>query len=112
MSAPAADSATAEVVVAAHEHAHEHPSDKRYVVIALVLAVLTGLEVLTYFVNFHGAAKPMLLIMMAAKFVIVAAMFMHLKFDSKVFRRFLITGIILSCFCYVGVFLIFGFWGN
>ncbi len=94
------------------EGGHKHPSDKNYVIIALVLAALTGLEVLTYFVNFGSAAKPSLLAMMSIKFVIVAAMFMHLKFDSKVFRRFLITGIILACFCYTGMFLIFAFFGK
>ncbi len=97
---------------AAHAGAHKHPSDKNYVVIALVLAALTGLEVLTYFVDFGSAAKPSLLAMMAIKFVIVGAMFMHLKFDSKIFRRFLITGIILAGFCYTGMFLIFNFFGK
>ena len=95
-----------------HEGGHKHPTDKNYVVIAMVLAGLTGLEVLTYFVDFGSAAKPSLLAMMTIKFVIVGAMFMHLKFDSKIFRRFLITGIVLAGLCYTGMFLIFNFFGK
>ena len=43
---------------------------------------------------------------------LVGAMFMHLKFDSKIFRRFLITGIVLAGLCYTGMFLIFNFFGK
>ena len=33
------------------EHVHEHPSDKKYFQIAGVLAVLTALEVATYWLS-------------------------------------------------------------
>jgi cytochrome c oxidase subunit 4 len=89
-----------------HEHAlHAHPSDGQYVLIALFLAVITGAEVLTYYVNFFKEHFPLLLLtlipMMIIKFGIVAAFFMHLRFDNKIFRRIFITGILLATFVYM-----------
>jgi len=85
-----------------HEGAHEHPADKQYVLVALVLGVLTALEVLTYFIDFGGAANPLLVVLMIAKFILVILFFMHLKFDNPVFMRLFVAGLILA----VGVYLI------
>jgi cytochrome c oxidase subunit IV len=38
--------------------------------------------------------------MMLVKFTMVAAYFMHLKFDSKIFRRLFIVGILLALAVY------------
>jgi hypothetical protein len=71
--------------------------------VALVLAVITAAEVGTYYTDFSTQALlAVLMPMMIVKFGIVAAMFMHLRFDSKMFRRFFITGILLA----VGVYMI------
>jgi cytochrome c oxidase subunit 4 len=87
------------------DHAHAHPSDFQYVMIALFLAVITGAEVLTYYVNFFKDHFPLLLLtllpMMIIKFGVVAAFFMHLRFDNKLFRRVFITGIVLATFVYM-----------
>jgi cytochrome c oxidase subunit 4 len=40
--------------------------------------------------------RPLLGVMMLVKFSMVALYFMHLKFDSKIFRRFFVLGIILA----------------
>jgi len=89
-----------------HAHAdvdHAHPSDLTYIKVGAVLFVVTALEVATYAVGMSGAALLLLLFpMMTFKFGVVAAYFMHLKFDSKLFRRFFITGIVLA----VGVYMI------
>ena len=65
--------------------AHE-VSDKQYVVIALLLAVLTALEVAATEVGLGSFLIPALLIMMAIKFFIVVSYFMHLKHDSGLFK--------------------------
>jgi cytochrome c oxidase subunit 4 len=83
----------------AHEHAH--PSDKQYIGIAAILAVVTAIEVGLSYAKLGNANAPLLLIGMAVKFFLVASFFMHLKFDSKVFRRFFITGLVLAVFCYI-----------
>ena len=72
----------------AHEHgeAHEHGmSNAGYVKIAILLAVLTAIEVATYYVDFGALFLPTLLVLMSVKFFIVVSYFMHLKFDNKIF---------------------------
>ena len=88
------------------EHSeHTHPSDAQYVLIAVVLAFITGAEVLTSYVDFFRShfilLVVMLIPMMIIKFAIVAAFFMHLRFDNKIFRRVFITGILLATIVYL-----------
>ena len=100
----------AEAAHADHEvHAHEHPSDKKYIVVALILAAFTALEVLTYFVDFKAAAVPTLIILMIIKFVMVVLYFMHLRFDSPVFMRLFVTGLVLAVSVYAIMFAAFQF---
>jgi len=89
----------------AETHEHTHPSDAQYVLIAAILAFITGAEVLTYYLDFFTSHFALLLLtlipMMIIKFGIVAAFFMHLRFDNKLFRRVFITGILLATFVYM-----------
>jgi cytochrome c oxidase subunit IV len=75
-----------------HDTGH-HPTPREYVRIAIVLAVLTALEVSTYFVDFGGIAIPLLVVLMLIKFVLVAGFFMHLRFDTKLYGRLLYGGL-------------------
>ncbi|HAZ35986.1 MAG TPA: hypothetical protein DCY69_04570, partial [Acidimicrobiaceae bacterium] len=55
--------------VEAHEGGHDHPTDAKYIRVAIVLGIVTALEVATYFVNIPGAILiPVLLGMMVFKF--------------------------------------------
>jgi cytochrome c oxidase subunit 4 len=85
------------------EHAHAHPSDLQYVMIAVFLAVVTGAEVGLYYINGLDflVLAGLLLVLMVVKFATVAAFFMHLRFDSKLFRRVFITGIVLATTVYL-----------
>jgi cytochrome c oxidase subunit 4 len=95
------------------EHAHDHPSDGRYVKIALLLGAITAAEVATYFFELSTKELVILLFpMMIIKFGIVAAYFMHLKFDHPIFRRAFIAGIILAVLVYCAALTTFGFWSN
>jgi cytochrome c oxidase subunit 4 len=106
---PAADEHTAD----GHDEAHdEHPSDAKYVVIALILGVLTAFEVATYYVDIGSLLVPALLIMMVTKFSIVALYFMHLKFDSKFANRMFLIGIFLAVAVYAGTLSTFAFFGS
>jgi cytochrome c oxidase subunit IV len=78
-----------------HGTAH-HPSPREYVRIAVVLGVLTALEVSTYFVDFGRVAIPLLVVLMTIKFVLVAGFFMHLRFDTKLYGRMLYGGLALA----------------
>lgn len=94
---------------AADDHAaqHDHPTEHKYWIIALILGVITAFEVTISYVDLGNAVAPLLLIGMVMKFFIVASYFMHLKFDSKVARRLFISGLSLALFCYLGVFMMF-----
>jgi len=83
-------------------HEAHHPSDGHYVKIAVALAVITALEVAWSYMGLPTVLEVGgLLLMMAIKFFVVAAQFMHLKFDSKVLTRLFYAGLFLA----VGVYL-------
>lgn len=96
---------------APHDATHDHPSDKKYIQIALILAVLTAAEVATFYVEEELGALliPILMVMMVVKFVIVAAFFMHLRFDSRLFTWVFAAGILLASAVYIGLLLSFRF---
>ena len=86
-----------------------HPTEAKYIKVALILAVLTGIEVGLYYTQFSEAATNAALILLAAvKFVMVAAYFMHLKFDNKLLRRLFITGFVLAVSVYIAYLLTLG----
>jgi cytochrome c oxidase subunit 4 len=85
-----------------HAEAHEHGmSNAGYIKIAILLAVLTAIEVATYYVDFGALFLPTLLVLMAVKFFIVVSYFMHLKFDSKLFSFSFYAGLVLAVTVYV-----------
>jgi cytochrome c oxidase subunit 4 len=93
-----------------HEEAHEHGmSDAGYIKIAVILALITALEVSTYYVDFGPLFMPSLIIMMVVKFVMVVSYFMHLKFDSKIFSFLFYTGLGLALFVYITALATFKF---
>jgi cytochrome c oxidase subunit IV len=89
---------------------HEHPSDGQYVKIALILAAVTLIEVLLYYWSIpdERANNAALLVLALIKFVMVAAFFMHLRFDNRLLRRLFIAGFILAIFCYIAYLLTMG----
>ena len=102
---------TATENVATHDTEHDHPTDARYIRVATILGVVTALEVATYFLNIPGAVLiPALLAMMVFKFFYVAAWFMHLRFDSPMFTKFFVTGLVLATLVYGIVLSVFEFW--
>ena len=91
------------------DHGEKHFTDAQYVVVALILAVLTAIEVSTYFVDFGPLMMPVLIVLMIVKFFTVVAYFMHLKFDNKLFSALFYTGLILAVGVYCGALATFKF---
>ena len=93
---------------------HEHPSDWAYVKIALILGVITAVEVVTYFetvfFSWGRFLVPSLLLMMVVKFWLVATWFMHLKFDNPIFSKMFVGGLVLAVGVYVATLTAFEFW--
>jgi len=96
------------------DHAHEHPSDLLYVKVALFLAVLTALEVSTYFLNDASTTVLVLILfpMMIIKFVTVIMYFMHLKYDNPLFKRVFIFGLGLATVVFLITLTAFDFWSS
>ena len=80
---------------AGHAEAHEaHPTWSTYWKVALILTVITVVEVMCYYIPAFVATPyfvPTLLILSAVKFAIVVMFYMHLKYDAKLYRA-LFTG--------------------
>ena len=84
-----------------------HPTPKKYVQIAIVLGVLTAIEVALYYTeDIVGVfTDPLLMILAIGKFVIVVGWFMHLRFENKLVNRFFVGGMILALFLFAIVML-------
>lgn len=85
-----------------------HPHPREYVKIAVILAVLTAIEVaISYIDALSGVLVPMLGALAIAKFAMVVGYFMHLKFDSKLFRYLFVTGLGFALVVFLIVLVIF-----
>jgi cytochrome c oxidase subunit IV len=88
--------------------AHDHPTDGHYIRIAIILAVLTAIEVALSYVGLEGLGLLVpLFVVMIIKFVLVVLHFMHLKFDSKVLSRVFYAGLLMAIFVYVAALTTF-----
>jgi cytochrome c oxidase subunit 4 len=93
------------------DHAH-HPSPAQYWKTAVVLAVLTAIEVGMFYIDKElglGAFNAAILLVLAvAKFIIVVGWFMHLRFESPMLNRFFTGGFILAFSLYAIVLGLLG----
>jgi cytochrome c oxidase subunit 4 len=94
----------------AHD-AHAHPTWKQYKWVALILTVITIVEVWVYYIPSFVASKlfvPSLLIMSAVKFAIVVMFYMHLKYDARLFRALFTGPLIIAVVTIVSLLFLFG----
>jgi cytochrome c oxidase subunit 4 len=84
--------------MSAEEHIH-HPTPAQYWKIAVVLAVLTAIEVAIYYIH-RDFNTVLLLVLAALKFIIVIGWYMHLRFEKPTLSRFFTAGFILACALY------------
>ena len=85
-----------------------HPQPRQYVFIGIVLAIVTALEVGIYYLDIPSSALvASLMIFAVIKFVLVGSWFMHLKFDSRIFRMLFITGIVTALVIFTVMLVIF-----
>ena len=75
--------------------AHSHPTPKTYWMIALLLAVITAVEIAIPSIAAFDAIKvPSLLLLGGIKFMLVVGFFMHLRFDKPLYRSLFFVGVI------------------
>jgi cytochrome c oxidase subunit 4 len=98
-----------ELVEEVIEH-HDHPGPRQYVLIAVVLCILTGIEVGLYYLEGDVADNLLITglgVLAGAKFFLVCAWYMHMKMDAPFFRRTFVVGIALATAVYGVVLLTF-----
>jgi len=91
-----------------------HATVRTYIVVAVVLAIITAMEVATLYIPGIPSALLVtsLLVMSAIKFALVVGFFMHLKYDSNIMRSFFIgplfiaIGIILALMALFSAFIL------
>src|SRR5918997_932166 len=104
---------------APHEE-HAHPTAGLYAKVGLVLFVLTALEVGLYEITYGGHAGPsaralmpffvpLLLLLSAAKFALVAMFYMHLKQDSKLFSGVFVFPLIIAAVVIVSLMILMAY---
>ena len=89
--------------------AHQtHASVGFYWMIAGVLGIITAVEVAIFYIPaIGGALVPSLLVLSAAKFLLVVMFFMHLKFDSWWFTGLFLAGLSLAIFMVVALVMLY-----
>ena len=92
-----------------HADEQAHPTAGVYIRIAVILTILTVIEVGVFYVPaFHPVLAPTLLSLSAVKFAIVVMFYMHLKMDNKFFT-FLFGGpLLLAGAVMLGLMFLFG----
>lgn len=103
--------ATAETHAATEEGRHDEPhvGNRTYVVVAAVLAVLTALEVMIFYVPaVRPVLVPLLMVLMLAKFALVVLYFMHLKFDSSLLSGLFSGPMLISTTVVLALLALFG----
>jgi len=89
----------------------EHPTWSTYWKVAVILTLITVVEVWVYYIPSFVASKafiPALLIMSAVKFYIVVMFYMHLRYDHKLFRALFTGPLIIAVSTLIGLLLLFG----
>jgi len=88
---------------------HAHPTAGVYVRIATILCVLTAVEVAVFYIPAMKTwLVPTLITLSAVKFALVAAFYMHLKFDHKAFTWLFCFPMAIAAAIIVALMLLFG----
>lgn len=79
------------------EHTHHGPAYKDYIWIFIGLAVLTGLTVLISYTGLpHGLKLFLAFAIATVKTLMVATIFMHLRWESRIIVIFAVTPVVLA----------------
>ena len=99
---------------AAHAPGEGHATVQTYIKVAVVLGILTAIEIAALYVPGipSAALVALLLVFSVLKFGLVVAFFMHLRYDSKLLTALFVgpliiaVGIILALMALFGAYLL------
>jgi cytochrome c oxidase subunit 4 len=85
-----------------------HPGPSVYITVALILAVLTAMEISVFYVqSLQSVLVPILIILAIAKFALVAMFYMHLHYDHRVFSILFVFPLLLAVLVVLSLLLLF-----
>ena len=91
-----------------HAEGQPHASWKLYVFIGLILGIITAVEVAIFYIEaLAPVLVPVLLVLSAAKFVLVVLYYMHLKMDHPIFGRVFWAPFSLAVLVVIGMIVLF-----
>ena len=94
-----------------HSEQHPHPGAKEYLGIAIILTVITAIEVAVFYIpSMKSALVPTLLVLSAVKFALVAMFYMHLKFDHRLFSWLFVVPMLVMATIVIALLRLFGHW--
>ena len=89
-----------------------HPTPKTYFTVAMVLSLITAIEVGVFYLTWLGyGIIPVLAILSISKFVLVAMFYMHLKYEARLFTVFFVAGMAVATFVIFALLILFRFFG-
>ncbi|MGH7724575.1 MAG: cytochrome C oxidase subunit IV family protein [Candidatus Eiseniibacteriota bacterium] len=92
-----------------HEAQHAHPTAKKYLGIAIVLTVITVIEVAVFYIpSLKPVLVPVLLSLSAVKFALVAMFYMHLKFDPPLYSWVFVVPMVFAAAIILALMALFG----
>jgi cytochrome c oxidase subunit 4 len=76
---------------------HAHPEPRQYVLIAVILVIVTAIEVAASYIDQKTIGPNWIILILATgaiiKFTLVVSWYMHLRFDARALRRFFLVGL-------------------
>jgi caa(3)-type oxidase subunit IV len=93
--------------------AHPAAGPRTYAVIAVFLFLLTAMEVAVFYIPaLAGMLVPVLVLLAAAKFALVAMFYMHLRFDHAWFTYLFVGPLVIAAGLVIALLWLFGAFGS
>ena len=89
-----------------------HPTPKTYFIVAMILSLITAIEVGVFYLTWLGyGIIPVLAILSIAKFAMVTMFYMHLRYEARLFTVFFVAGLSVATFVIFALLILFRFFG-
>ena len=92
------------------DDARTHPTPATYFKVATILSLITAIEVGVFYLNWLSyGIIPVLAVLSAVKFAMVAMFYMHLRYEARLFSVLFVGGLALAGSVVFALMALFGF---
>jgi heme/copper-type cytochrome/quinol oxidase subunit 4 len=90
-------------------HEKTHPGPRQYITIAVILVLMTAIEVGVFYLTITPAAMTGIVLLLAlGKFSLVVGYYMQLRFDDRRFLYLFTVGFVLALAIMIALMALFG----